>query len=227
MTNNNVPKVYAAIHKVLEHLQVDKNGMLPGNMGGKAYMTAEAISNEVKRLFVENNLILESNETSETFAPNFGDSKSRFQITVSGSYRAIHIEDGSSITFSGTGNGLATGTAVAANIASTFALKNALQRQFLISEDSVERDGQAEQAPPKQNSAQQAAASATAPPAPKKASGKANQDAQLRIKEGMDDGTYDKGAVTALMDKLSAELGKPKGEVMVELEKRLKAGGVA
>lgn len=227
MTENNTPKVFAAIHKVLKALQVDKNGELPSNMGGKSYATAEAVSNGVKNLFVENNLILEANEElADISTPDFGDKKSRFLVTTRGTYRAIHIEDGSSISFSGLGQGLATGTAIATNISSTFALKNALQRQFLISEDSVERDGQMEQAPPKQNSAQQQAAKATAPAAPKKLTG-ANGEAQKRVAAKMEDGTYDRERVTALNAKIAQSLGKSKGDVMVELEKALEAGEVA
>lgn len=228
MTETNTPKVYTSIHKVLKTLQVDKNGVLPGNLGGKNYATAESISNEVKKLFVANDLIPEYNEeiVTESVA-DLGDKKMRFQTTIKGTFKAIHIEDGSSITFSGHGHGLATGTAMAANIASTFAMKNALQRQFLISEDSVERNGQAEQAPPKQNSAQQEAAKATTPPpAPKKLTG-ANGDAQKRVVAKMEDGTYDRERVTALNAKIAKQLGKSKGDVMVELEKALEAGEVA
>lgn len=226
---NQTPLVYAAIHKVLKALQVDKSGMLPGNMGGKAYMTAEDISNEVKRLFVANNLILQSNEEVVTDSvADLGDKKMRFQTTIKGTYTAIHIEDGSTMSFSGTGQGLATGTAVAANIASTFSLKNALLRTFLISESGVEQDGQTEQAAPKQNSAQQAAAKATTAPATiKKAPAGANAAAQKRVKEKMDDGTYDRDRVTALNAKIAEKLGKPKGDVLVELEKALEAGEVA
>lgn len=228
MTENNTPKVYAAIHKVLKALQVDKGGMLPGNMGGKAYMTAEDISNEVKRLFVANNLILQSNEEVVTDSvADLGDKKMRFQTTIKGTYSAIHIEDGSTMSFSGTGQGLATGTAVAANIASTFALKNALQRQFLISEDSVERDGQAEQAPPKQSQAQATAAKAAPVKRPTKASDTANTEAFGRLKAKMDDGIYTQAQCNAMVEKIAAETGKPKGECMVEAEKRLAAGEVA
>lgn len=230
MTENKTPKVYAAIHNVLTALQVSKGGMLPGNMGGKAYMTAEDISNEVKRLFVENRLILRANETvAHVSTDDLGDKKMRFQITISGTYEAIHIDDGSALEFSGTGQGLATGTAVAANIASTFALKNALQRQFLISEASVDAEGHTEQAPPKQNPAQQAA-QATKPKssgAAKAVGDEEQRQAQIRISEGITAGTYDKDRVTALHNALEKETGKDKSKLMVELEKRLKSGEVA
>lgn len=228
MTEKNTPKVYAAIHKVLKTLQVDKNGVLPGNLGGKNYATAESISNEVKKLFVANNMVPEYNEeiVTESVA-DLGDKKMRFQTTIKGTFKAIHIEDGSSITFSGHGHGLATGTAMAANIASTFAMKNALQRQFLISEDSVERDGQAEQAPPKQSQAQATAAKAAPVKRPTKASDTANTEAFGRLKAKMDDGIYTQAQCNAMVEKIAAETGKPKGECMVEAEKRLAAGEVA
>lgn len=229
---NTTPKVYAAIHKVLTALKVDKNGELPSNMGGKSYATAEAVSNGVKNLFVEHNLILVANEeVAHIDTPHHDDKKSRFLVTTRGTYQAIHIEDGSSITFSGLGQGLATGTAIATNIASTFALKNALQRQFLISEDSVEREGQSEQAAPKQDRAQQTVAAATAPPkkSPVKApADKDNKEALARISADTGPGKkYNPADVSALNEKIAAELGKSKGEVMVELEKRLLAGEVA
>lgn len=223
------PKIYQAIHQVLSALRVEKNGELPGNMGGKSYATAEAISNGVKNLFVENGIILEANEEiAHIDTPDFGDKKVRFVVTILGKYRAIQIEDGSSISFSGTGMGLATGTAVAANIASTFALKNALQRQFLISEDSTEREGHTEQAPPKQSSAQQAAAKATPSKAtPAKVSDKAQAEAQKRIMDKIASGDLDPARVSELHNKVASELGKAKGDVLVELEKRLEAGEVA
>lgn len=230
MTENNTPKVYAAVHKVLKGLQVAKGGMLPGNMGGKAYMTAEDISNEVKNLFVENDLILEANEEVVTDSvADLGDKKLRFQTTIKGTYRAIHIKDGSYITFSGTGQGLATGTAVAANIASTFSLKNALQRQFLISEASVDAEGHTEQAAPKQSPAQQAAQKIAKPAAaaPKASGSSENDEAKQLIAAGVGNGTYDRDRVNALQEKLAKDLGKPKNQVMVELHKALEAGEVA
>lgn len=226
MTENNTPLIYGAIHKVLGHLTVAKNGTLPGNLGGKPYQTAEDISNEVKTQLVQNNVIVEAQEdVVKVESPDYGDKKMRFMITVQGSYRLIHIDDGSSLTIKGVGQGLGTGVATAASVASTFALKSALLRTFLISESGVERDGQTEQAPPKQNSAQQAAKQATAPPA--KAGGSAeNREAQVRIGAAIAAGTYEKEAVTKLNDALAKQLGKPKGEVMVELEQRLLAGEV-
>lgn len=223
----NTNKIFKAIHNVLKHLTVAKNGTLPGNLGGKPYQTAEDISNEVKSQLVKNNVIVEASEdVVKVDSPDYGDKKMRFMITVQGSYRLIHIEDGSSITIKGIGQGLGTGVATAASVASTFALKSALLRTFLISESGVEQDGNTEQAPPKQNSAQQQAAKATAPAAPKKLTG-VNGDAQKRVVAKMEDGTYDRERVTALNAKIAKQLGKSKGDVMVELEKALEAGEVA
>lgn len=227
MTENKTPKVYAAIHKVLKGLQVDKNGELPVNMGKGKYATAEDISNAVKGLFVANNLILEANEEVVTDSvADLGDKKMRFQTTIRGSYRAIHIEDGSYITFSGTGQGLATGTAVAANIASTFSLKNALQRQFLISEAAVDAEGHTEQAAPKQNPAQQTAQRAAATPkaaAPKSNGSAENEAAKQKIQERIGSGQYDRTEVAAIHEKLAQERGVDKSEVIADLLKQLEA----
>ena len=228
---NNTPKIYGAIHKVLSHLTVAKNGTLPGNLGGKPYQTAEDISNEVKSQLVKNNVIVEAQEdVAQVESPDYGDKKMRFMITIQGTYRLVHIEDGSSITIKGVGQGMGTGVATAAAVAGTFALKSALLRTFLISDDSVEREGNTEQAAPKQSSAQQAAASASKPvakaPAPK-AADKEQEAAHARIRQLVTDGTYDAANVNALQTKLVKELGLPKGEVLVELEQRLAAGEVA
>lgn len=210
------PKIYKAIHNILSALNVAKTGTLPGNMGGKEYMTAEAVANEAKKLFVENDLILVSNEdVTQIDTPDFGDKKTRVFLTIKGTYEAIHIEDGSSITFSGTGQGLATGTAIAANIASTFALKNALQRQFMVSEDSVDKAGHTEAAVPKQHSAQQTA-SAGAPPA-KPVTAAAPSPLIQEIKKVMEEKNIPSERMTALNRELAEKHGKTNSEVLPEL----------
>lgn len=229
----NTNKIYGSIHKVLNHLSVSKNGTLPGNLGGAAYLKADDISNEVKTQLVKNNVIVEANEeVVKVDSPDYGDKKMRFVITLKGTYRLIHIEDGSSITISGTGQAMGTGVATAAAVASTFAQKTALLRTFLISEDSVEREGQTEQAAPKQNTAQQTAAATAKPPAkpaakPTVKGDAANKEAFTRVAALVNEGKLEKPAVTALNEKIAKELNTPKGEVMVELEKRLLAGEVA
>lgn len=216
--SNAQPKIYEAIHNILTSMVVEKNGTLPGNMGGKSYATAEAVTNATKNLFVENNLILIPNEeVADIATPDFGDKKTRFLITITGEYTALHIEDGSSIKFSGTGQGLATGTAVAANIASTFAIKNALQRLFLISEDSVESAAHVEQAQPKQT------------PAIKTAQKSAKVEKAMppvveEIKKLMEDKGITSEQMLALNDKIAKEREKNRGEVLPELLERLKAG---
>lgn len=227
------PKVYAAIHKVLGALVVEKNQTLPSNMGGGKYAPASAVANEIKRLFYQENLILLTKETvNEHAVIDAGNNKTRVSVSITGTYTAIHVEDGSSVEFSGTGDGLATGTAVASNIASTNAQKNGLLRTFLVSEEGVEEDSQREQAQPKETAAQRTAKApaatkpkktATAP----KASGADNKAAQERIAAGIESGALDRDRVTALHNKIAEEQGKEKGEVIVDLLKALEAGEVA
>lgn len=134
-----VPHVYTALAKVLKHLSVDKSGQLPGNMGNGKYMPAGAISNEVKKQFSEHDLILIANEESLKNDVEVVDGRA-FKIftSIRGEYTIVSTQDASSVEISGVGDGLASNTAVSSNIASTNALKNALLRTFLISEDSVE-----------------------------------------------------------------------------------------
>ena len=134
-----VPKVYGALAKILGALSVDKNGTLPSNMSSKPYVTAADLNSEIKRQFVENNLILLPVER-ETHKEVLVDSnqKKTIAISIEGTYTIVHTGDGSSVVVGGVGDGLATGTAVSANIASTNALKNALLRTFLVTEQSTE-----------------------------------------------------------------------------------------
>lgn len=218
------PKIYGAIHNILKEMQVEKNGTLPGNMGGKSYATAEAISNATKNLFVANNLILIPSETvTHVSSDDYGDKKMRYMVTITGNYRATHIEDGSFIEFSGTGQGIATGTAIAANVASTFSLKNALQRLFLISEDSVESAAHVEQSAPKQAQAQRTVKEAPSRPVVKTS----NREIVEEIKVFMSENGIPSEVMSALNDKIAKERGKEKGEVLPELLERLKAGEVA
>lgn len=133
-----VPHVYTALAEILKHLSVEKNGQLPGNMGGKAYITAVDISAEVKRQFVANNLIFLPDEEVIKHETVMHKDRINTAIVIRGTYTILSTKDGSSVIVSGTGDGLATGTAVASNIGSTNALKNALLRTFLITEQSVE-----------------------------------------------------------------------------------------
>lgn len=129
--------VYASIAKILGEMSVAKGGVLPGNMGGKPYITAVDLNEEVKRKFVENGLIIVPNEKVIKHE-NIVSQRTTISIVIEGTYEIISIEDGSSVTISGVGDGLAIGTAVASNIASTNALKNALLRFLLVTEQSVE-----------------------------------------------------------------------------------------
>lgn len=132
------PHVYGALANILKNLSVAKGGVLPGNMGGKSYITAVDASAEVKRQFVENDLIFLPNEEVIENEHFIHKDRVSIRIVIRGVYTIVSTVDGSSVTVSGVGDGLATGTAVASNIGSTNALKNALLRTFLITEQSVE-----------------------------------------------------------------------------------------
>lgn len=132
------PHVYVALAKILAALSVEKGGTLPSNMGGKPYITAADVSLEVKRQFVENDLIYLPNESVIWHEYITANNRLQVGLGITGEYTIVSTVDGSNVQVSGTGDGLATGTAVASNIASTNALKNALLRTFLITEQSVE-----------------------------------------------------------------------------------------
>lgn len=130
--------IHKAMVSILKDLQVDKNGVLPGNMGGKTYITAHDAAAQVKALLVQNELyILPYEEVIENEHIIHKD-RLNIRVLVRGQYEIVSSLDGSSVTVTGVGDGLATGTAVASNIGSTNALKNALLRTFLITEQSVE-----------------------------------------------------------------------------------------
>jgi hypothetical protein len=138
VTEYKTPHVHEAIAAILKSLSVEKGGVLPGNMGGKPYITAADAAAEVKRKFVDNDLIFLPNETIYQHKEVVNKDRINVLISVTGHYTIVSTRDGSSVTVSGTGDGLAGGTAVASNIASTNALKNAMLRLFLITEQSVE-----------------------------------------------------------------------------------------
>lgn len=132
-----VGAVYGAVAAILSSLSVEKNGDLPSNMGGKPYITAVDLALEVKRQFVANNLIIVPNERVIKHE-NLVSNRTTVSIVIEGTYEIVSTVDGSSVTISGVGDGLAIGTAVASNIASTNALKNALLRFLLVTEQSTE-----------------------------------------------------------------------------------------
>jgi hypothetical protein len=194
-----VPHVYTALFAILKALSVPKNGTLPGNMGGKMYITAVDASAEVKRQFVENNLILLPNES--VFRHEVIAHKDRLNTTIviTGEYTIVSTVDGSKVTVAGTGDGLAGGTAVASNIASTNALKNALLRTFLITEQSVEdASKQGDTAAP--SATQQAINKARTPVKP--TAGGGSQD-KIREWIGADDAR--KGQANEVVTRIKAE----------------------
>ena len=110
---NTQPKIYAALAQVLSNMSVEKNGILPGNMSGKPYITAVDLAAEAKRQFVNNNIIFVPNEQITKHEVITDANGRKTVITgIRGEYTLIHTEDGSSLMISGVGDGLATGTAV-------------------------------------------------------------------------------------------------------------------
>lgn len=134
-----VGAVHRAIFKILGELSVEKNGTLPSNLGGKPYIAAVDLFSEVKRKLVENNLIVIpfSREKSKQVV-EAANGRLTVATTTEGEYTLFSIEDGSTALIGDTGDGLAIGSAVASNISSTNAMKNALLRTFLVSEQSTE-----------------------------------------------------------------------------------------
>lgn len=196
MTETNIPHIYQAMHSILGRLAVEKGGILPSNMGSSRYTTAEDVAKAVRdELFKEGLVLLPSERVVES-STTINKDRLNFHLIVTGDYRILSTKDGSEVTVTGTGEGVATGTAVAANIASTFALKNALLRTFLISEQSVEDEGlgQGKSSPNKASAspaakAQQRVAKAASKPTPRAATSDAEKAAQAGVKALIDDGT--------------------------------------
>jgi hypothetical protein len=139
-----VAHVYEAMLNVLEKLAVAKTAELPGNMGGKPYIEAHVLASEVKKLFVENKLIVLPVQrmvkhevvSREGRAPHIA-------VAIEATYTIVSTVDGSMAQIQGVGDGLASGTAVASIIAGTNAMKEALMSTFLVSEQSVEQQAKA------------------------------------------------------------------------------------
>ena len=198
-TKYKTPHVHEAMAKILSAMSVAKGGVLPGNMGGKPYITAVDASAEVKRQFVENNLIFLPRETIFQHKEIINKDRINVLISITGEYTFVSTVDGTSVSVSGTGDGLAGGTAVASNIASTNALKNALLRTFLITEQSVEDEAKNGPAAPAENKAVRTAQRPTTT-RPTTASGGKEK---VRVWIGEDEAKRTKA--NAAMDKFKAE----------------------
>src|SRR5690625_4873231 len=216
--SDKVGKVHQGMLNILKHLQVDANGMLPGNMGGKPYITAQDISNEVKSQLVENSLVFYSNEELVSEEHLIHKDRVVVRIVTRGEYTFVSAEDGSSATISGVGDGLAVGTAVSSNIASTNALKNALLRTFHISEKSVEEQAMSGPAEPKQTPAERRVQQASkANPVTKKDGPRA-----LIKKEFLDENVHTRDEVNALVEVVKKD-GLSGDKLYEEVLNRLRA----
>lgn len=164
------PHIHEAMHAILGELGVAKNGVLPGNMGGKPYITASDVAKEVKALLVKNDAFVLPVETVNKHEIIQSNNRLQVAVVIEGQYTFVSTKDGSSVTVQGVGDGLATGTAVASNIASTNALKNAMLRTFMITEQSVEdaaKNGVPDEDAPAPRAVQAATKGATTKAAPK------------------------------------------------------------
>lgn len=207
-----VPEVYTALLAILAELSVAKNGTLPSNMGGKPYLTAVDVARETKTLFVQHDLIIVPNERIHNHETITHKDRINVLISIEGEYRIVSTRDGSDVTITGVGDGLAGGTAVASNIASTNALKNALLRTFLITEQSVEdaaKSGPSEPRPSATSHKLEQARAATAP------AGDRVKEIQAKIREAIASGAVEKDVVNAEMTRLKSESGLS-GEALQE-----------
>lgn len=185
MTDYKTPHVHTALAEIVKSLVVEKTGTLPGNLGGKKYAPAPAVAQAVKELFAKNDLLLLTEEKVVSNENLVVKDRLSIHIIVTGTYTIISLKDGSSVTVSGTGDGLATATAVAANIASTNSQKNALLRTLLISEQSVEEASMTEQKP---SATEQKLERARQPKAPVKANAGPSAQDSIRDWIGSDEG---------------------------------------
>lgn len=135
-----VPHVHKALLAIYKELAVEKDGTLPGNMSGKPYVTAGNLCASIKEQFILHDLIFHPTHEGIVHHEVAQDKTQRTLVAISieGRYKIISTVDGSSIDIAGAGDGLATGTSVANNIASTNALKNALLRLVMATESGVE-----------------------------------------------------------------------------------------
>lgn len=218
--------VYIALGKILKHMEVAKDGTLPGNMGGKKYISAPALSEEVKRQLVANDLILLSNEEVISQEAIIHKDRLNIRVVVHGTYTFVSLQDQSQASISGTGDGLATGTAVSSNIASTNALKNALLRTLLVSEESVEEvsmngsQGGEEKVSPTQRKLDKARVTS------KPTASKSSARDKVRI-EWIEAGKVDKDSVNGLVAQVKQEKPDLKGDgIFEEVISRLEKGAV-
>jgi hypothetical protein len=140
MTEYTAPHVHTALLEIYSDLEVEKDGTLPSNMSGKSYVTAGNLSARIKEQFIKHELIFHPISETIWYHGVAQDKTQRTLVAISieGRYKIISTNDGSSIEIGGAGDGLATGTSVANNIASTNALKNALLRLVMATEGGVE-----------------------------------------------------------------------------------------
>ena len=140
--------VDVAMLEILKVFSAEKDGVLPGNMGGKGYVSAPNLFLNAKTEFVSRGLVVYPNERYIDYeiVPR-GDRAPTIVVAVEGTYKIVSTIDGTHEVISGTGDGMGQGNSVASNIASTNALKNALMRQFLGAESGLEAEAKGDNNP--------------------------------------------------------------------------------
>ena len=128
-----VDHVITAVAAILDSLSVDKKGTLPANMGGGAYIRANDLFQAFKEAAAEQKVLI---LPSEEVVSEWNDEKGAIHITLRGTYTFLSTVDESELEVSAVGDGLARNTAIASNVASTNAMKNALMRLALTGESS-------------------------------------------------------------------------------------------
>lgn len=200
-----VGHVYKGLAAILKSLSVEKNGVLPGNMGGKPYITAVDAAAETKRQFVANDLVFLPEEEVIKHETILHKDRINTSIVIKGTYTIVSTVDGSRVVVSGTGDGLATGTAVASNIGSTNALKNALLRTFLITEQSVEDAAKQGEPDAKPSPAQQKLEQARKTPTRNATPAKNDDDNQAKVRAWIGSDAARKDAANEAYGRLKAE----------------------
>jgi hypothetical protein len=139
-TKYTTPHVHKALVAIRKGLSVEKDGTLPSNMGSGKYVSAGNLAAALKSEFDEHGLLFHPVRESIVRHEVTQDKTQRTLVafSIEAQYRITSTVDGSEITIGGAGDGLATGTSVANNIASTNALKNALLRLVMATEGGVE-----------------------------------------------------------------------------------------
>lgn len=173
-----------AMLEILSVFSVEKDGMLPTNMGGKGYVSAPNLFKNIKTEFANRGLIVYPTERYIDYevVPR-GDRAPTIVVAVEGTYRIVSTKDGSSEIIGGVGDGMGQGNSVASNIASTNALKNAVMRFVLGAESGLEAEAKGDNEPAEPKPEARAVTTAKQGATQKRESPKAVVDMQEKVRK--------------------------------------------